>query len=182
MEPPPSRYRVVERGGRLVVIDSVVGGAPPTARELLSGKVSERSSDAASFYPYPRESGDPGPEAVSPFVLDSRVRGNTAGNPPGAAQNVAETVIGNTRDDQGRLLLTTARWYDAKGPRTLALGAEGERQLGSIVVALAVGAMIAVVLAVVGETVGWVVVMVAIVALNRAKPIATAWLDRQARF
>ena len=33
--PPPSRYSVVERGGRLVVIDKETGGTPPTAAERM---------------------------------------------------------------------------------------------------------------------------------------------------
>lgn len=33
--PPPSRYSVVERGGRLVVIDTTTGQTPPTAAERM---------------------------------------------------------------------------------------------------------------------------------------------------
>ncbi|WP_056341759.1 hypothetical protein [Sphingopyxis sp. Root1497] len=33
--PPPSRYSVVERGGRLVVIDTQTGQTPPTAAERM---------------------------------------------------------------------------------------------------------------------------------------------------
>jgi hypothetical protein len=100
--------------------------------------------------------------------------------PPGAARSVAATVAGDVRDESGRLLLTTARWYDAKAPRTLALSEAGERQLGGVVLALIVGAVIAVVLAVMGEMVGWLIVIAGVVLMSRAKPVATAWLDRLA--
>ncbi|HWV61477.1 MAG TPA: hypothetical protein VN034_12515, partial [Sphingopyxis sp.] len=33
--PPPSRFSVVERGGRLVVIDRETGRTPPTAAERM---------------------------------------------------------------------------------------------------------------------------------------------------
>ena len=33
--PPPSRFSVVERGGRLVVIDKETGQIPPTAAERM---------------------------------------------------------------------------------------------------------------------------------------------------
>ncbi|WP_194954645.1 hypothetical protein, partial [Sphingopyxis solisilvae] len=33
--PPPSRFSVVERGGRLVVIDRETGQVPPTAAERM---------------------------------------------------------------------------------------------------------------------------------------------------
>lgn len=192
MDAPPSRYRVVERGGRLVVIDSAVGGAPLTARDLLPDMASDDEANVLPLERYPRESGDPGPQEIPPMTLDSRLRGNTAQEDvapipsprptsyeaPGAAQSVAETVTGNNRDDQGRLLLTTARWYDAKAPRTLRLSEAGERQLGGVVIALLVGVVVAIFFAIMGDVVGWVMVVAAVVLASRAKPVATAWLDR----
>lgn len=38
MKPPQTRYRVEERGGQLVVIDTLSGGAPATARDLMGGE------------------------------------------------------------------------------------------------------------------------------------------------
>lgn len=34
--PPPSRYAIVERGGRLVVLDRDTGRTPPTAAERMA--------------------------------------------------------------------------------------------------------------------------------------------------
>ena len=42
--PPPSRFSVVERGGRLVVIDRETGQTPPTAAERMQAL-------AAAYYP-----------------------------------------------------------------------------------------------------------------------------------
>jgi len=185
MDAPPSRYRVVERGARLVVIDSVAGGAPPTARDLLPD-----DREGFSIEPYPRESGDPESPTTPPVILDSRLRGNTnedyatppspsalTQDPPGPAA----TVAGARRNDRGRLLWTTARWYDAKAPRTLTLSAVGERRLGNTVAALLIGSVLAVILVAVGGVIGWVIVFATFMLARQAKPLATAWVDRLAR-
>ncbi|MDB5679055.1 hypothetical protein [Sphingomonas bacterium] len=185
MQPPPSRYRVVERGGRLVVLDSAVGGAPLTARDLLPDMASEsRTDDTPPMVldePYMDE--QPLAEPVAP-VAPPPSRYATAqsmiAEPPGALRSVAETVAGGARDGDGRLLLTTARWYDAKGPRTLALGMAAEQQLGGAVLALVAAAIVAVFLAVMGDVIGWMIVFGALFLLSRAKPVATLWIDRLA--
>lgn len=174
MDPPPSRYRVVERGGRLVVIDSVVGGAPPTARELLPEVTSD--SAAERFESFFRDGADTqaGPlPPQRPAAAQAMIAA-----PPGVLRNVAATVCGDRRDRDGRLQLKTARWFDAKGPRTVALSENGARQLGLVVLALVVAVIVAVFLVVLWSVVGWAFVIVGVVALRQMKPAVTAWIDR----
>ena len=189
MEPPPSRYRVVERGGRLVVIDSADGGAPPTARDLLPGMMRDDGADAAGVA-YPREGGEPAPATPALETLDPRLRGGTDGvrsdvralttKPPGLLRNVASTVCNERRDSDGRLQWTTARWFDAKGPRTIALSDAAEQQLGFVTLALLVVVVGEIVLAVGYGLIGFVLIFVTAAVLRQAKPAAAARIDRLA--
>jgi hypothetical protein len=198
VKPPASRYRVVERGGRLVVIDSVAGGTPPTARDLLPDRADEFPST-----PYPRDPEGGDSQATSLLTLDSRFRGNTddgrdamleppspprpvfaqspIATPPGLLSNVAATVCSDARDGDGRLQWTTARWFDARGPRTVTLSQKSEQQLGFATLALLIGAVCAVIFAVAFGFVGFVILVIAGSALRQAKPAVTAWIDRLAR-
>ncbi|MEO6384952.1 MAG: hypothetical protein ABIO20_00465 [Sphingomonas sp.] len=189
---------MVERSGRLVVVDSVVGGTPPTARDLLG-----EDGETLVTEPYPRESGDSESLAMSPLTLDSRLHrdaeeGNSAtleapspprralaqspiATPPGVLRNVATTVCSDRRDADGRLQWTTARWFDVKGPRTIPLSQKAEPQLGFAALALLAGAVFAVIFAVAFGFVGMVVLVIAGSSLRQAKPAVTAWIDRLAQ-
>lgn len=200
MQAPPSRYRVVERGGRLVVLDSAIGGAPMTARDLLPAMASDDGADALSLDQYPRENGDPESQTEFLTTLDPRFREDTdlgsgelpkapprpaaaqrmIAEPPGLLRNVAATVCSDRRDADGRLQWTTARWFDSKGPRPIALSLAGERQLGFVALALLVSAVVGVILVVMGDVIGWMVVFGAFFLLSRAKPVATLRIDRLA--
>jgi hypothetical protein len=107
MDAPGTRYKVVERGRRLEVIDTWNGDAPvqkyrdPTAP-------SPRSSDA------------------------------------GAA---VKSMRSARLDQQGRTILNTAAWYDAKGPRTLTLSEQGEANWRALRIFAVVAAIVGVALA-----------------------------------
>jgi hypothetical protein len=164
MQPPPSRYRVVERGGRLVVIDSAVGGTPPAAKDLVA--------DALLLDQYPRLRGE-----------TDRVRATAQSlttEPPGLLSNVAATVCSDQRGADGRLQWTTARWYDAKGPRTIALSDTAEHQLGFFTLALLVVTVGATVIAVGFGWIGFAMLFVALSVPRQARPAATRWIDRLA--
>lgn len=100
--------------------------------------------------------------------------------PPELLRNVAATVCSDTRDSDGRLVLKTARFYDSRAPRSIALDPDGERELGLVMLvalALAVGAVLFTV------TLGWpgiVVGAIAIVLVRQVNMVATPWLDRLA--
>jgi hypothetical protein len=166
-EPPPSRYRVIERGRRLEVIDTMAGRRPPLAY------VPEARAAPTDALPVPE-------------IPAYRPSAPVTAPPPGMIaapdflRNVAQTVCGERRDETGVLLLDTARWYDGKGPRTIALDPEGERELALLVIVMLVVAVGAIILAVVGGPVGWVIVFIGLSTLQRGKALATRWLDRLA--
>lgn len=182
LQAPPSRYRVVERGGRLVVIDSLSGSTPLRAKDLLPATTDDAS---ATYVDYPED--DPPQPASAPILeaprsaLSPPPGKSLAPQAPSGLASIAATVAGQARDDRGRLLLTTARWYDAKGPRTLALDMAGEQQLGGAIIGLVVAAFVALCLVVLGDVLGWMIVFAIIFLAARAKPLTTVWLDRLAR-
>lgn len=110
MDVPPSRYRVVERGRRLVVLDTHNGNAPvaPTPRALDAlAKERPRALAAARR---------PGPSPADP-----RPRREAAARPirSGAADPV----------------LATQPWFDDKAPRRILLE---DRKLGAMGLVVAV--------------------------------------------
>jgi hypothetical protein len=102
---------------------------------------------------------------------------NLVAGPPELLRNVAATICGDVRDSEGRLVLKTARFYDNRAPRAIALDLDGERELGLamlVALALAVGAVLFT------ATLGWpgiVVGLIAIVLARQVNLVATPWLD-----
>jgi len=195
--PPPSRYRVIERGGRLQVIDTWAERRPPAMAAYADpvpvedvdpsdppfrdmavddwsdtkpspGGVADRSAQPARTL-------DPSVPSAPPQRAPNLVAG-----PPELLRNVAATICGDARDGEGRLVLNTARFYDSRAPRAIALDLDGERELGLamlVALALAVGAVLFTV------TLGWpgiVVGLFAIVLVRQVNLVATPWLDRLA--
>ncbi|HEX4695165.1 hypothetical protein [Sphingomonas sp.] len=157
LEAPPSRYRVIERDGRLVVIDRQAG-----EQQL---PLSLASSPLVRVEP-PISSRPASPSPKS-MIAD----------PPGLLRSVAAAVTGEVRDDDGRLLLDTANWFDSKAPRTIALSPAGERRLGAVVLALAAAALVAIALVVTGNVIGWVIAIGGFALVSNGKPLASSWLD-----
>ena len=92
MDAPATRYKVVERGRRLEVIDTWNGNMPV------------------------RQFHDPAAPAA---------RSNNAGA-------AVESMRAARVDQQGRTVLNTAAWYDARGPRTITLSERGEANLQAL--------------------------------------------------
>lgn len=112
---PPSRYRVVEQGRRLVVIDTLAGGPvhPVPSAPEMPGETRRRMEA-------PRPQDRPALRAPKP-------------EPPGRYAGGAGPSF------------VTARWYDKEGPRTIRLGPDGPTQLGMVLlVLLVVGGFLAV--------------------------------------
>jgi hypothetical protein len=191
-EPPPSRYRVIERGGRLQVIDTWATtrpqsrmadyAEPETVADLdpsdqaPAEPIADRWPDFTAVpSPPPMTSAQPAPSAPSLQRAAQIVAG-----PPELLRNVAATICGDKRDGDGRLVLRTARFYDSRAPRTITLDLDGEREVGLVVlVALAVAAGAVLFTA----TLGWPGIVVGVIAVGlvrQANLIATPWLDRLA--
>jgi hypothetical protein len=193
--PPPSRYRVIERGGRLQVIDTWAARRPPAMAdyaepESVDVDASDQTSADTVTDAWPdsaRSSQDPvgissaaAPDqpafSAPPPLRESQV----VAGPPELLRNIAAAICGNKRDGDGRLLLQTARFYDSRAPRTITLDLDGEREVGLVVlVALAVAAGAVLFTA----TLGWPGIVVGVIAVGlvrQANQIATPWLDRLA--
>ncbi len=194
-QPPPSRYRVVERGRRLVVIDTQAGSHPPMGdysdpppapvQTVDDDSPLDLAVDAWPSVPKPGQEAidqravpsalDPAPIAEPPLAAQRMIAG-----PPELLRNVASTVCGDARDGDGRLLFTTATFYDTKGPRRIALDPDGERALGLATLVLLAVSVAAIIFMV---TAGWfaiVILVVAVSAVRQAKTIVTPWIDRLA--
>jgi hypothetical protein len=114
MDMPPSRYRVVERGRRLIVIDRQTGapasGLPPADQRRI-----DVLADRLRM-PEPGRSPDLAPPPRSePQAAMRGLRASAARSDP------------NT--------LHTAAWYDEKGPRAIPLSPEGKQKLQSMGIA-----------------------------------------------
>jgi preprotein translocase subunit Sec61beta len=197
--PPPSRYRVIERGGRLQVIDTWAATRPQPRTadyaepesiadvDLSDQALADTMTDAwprpARSSPDPVGTPSPAPAASDQpaFSAPSPLRASPiVAGPPELLRNVAATICGDKRDGDGRLLLKTARFYDSRAPRMIALDPDGEREVGLVVlvaVAAAAGAVLFT------ATLGWPGIVVGVIAVGlvgRANVIGTPWLDRLA--
>lgn len=130
--PPPPRYRVVERGRRLEVIDTATGEA--------------------------------------------------AGGPPATDPDRRWPTLPERQGFDGRALLVTHRWYDAKAPRRLQLDPGTVQVLGWARGVAIVVAMTTVLVAIAAPAV-LALFLLPLVLLGRSVRTAvragvTAWLDR----
>lgn len=100
-KPPPPRYKIVERGGRLVTIDTWAKDAP--APSPAEPPMRPRATTP------PQSGGQRWLAALGDLLLAAVVR---------------------TRDAQGRRLLATDASWDRHGPRAIALSRRGEQRLG----------------------------------------------------
>lgn len=173
--PPPSRFSVVERGGRLVVIDRESGTTPPTAAERMAEH--DRRMGHEPIRPAVREA-PPLPAApLSPARLPAdpprvtpgetqadggkhRIVGAIAARgkepwgdrtaPPAAAPKPAPArITPRPQPPTGshRKIIVTGKWWDAKGPRTIELGPKGQQTLSGGFLTLFFIALIAAVVA-----------------------------------
>ena len=107
MDMPPSRYRVVEQGRRLVVIDTLAGEAV----HPIPRSVPEMPGETRRRMEAPRPQDRPAPRARTPEPA-----GRYAGG-------------------EG-FSFVTARWYDDEGPRRIRLNLDGQAQLFTVLLVL----------------------------------------------
>ena len=162
--PPPSRFSVVERGGRLVVIDKETGQTPLSAAERMDlhdrnlgvepirpAKTSTtpdmstaaRAESGLSARPAPAQqatapapAANSGRDRVAAAVADGNKRPwkNPQPNDRPALKSNPEParIVGRPAPHTGgRKTIVTAKWWDAKGPRTIELGPKGQQILSS---------------------------------------------------
>jgi hypothetical protein len=156
--PPPSRYSVVERGGRLVVIDRETGQTPLSAAERMDlhdrslgvepirpSKASAvpdlsaaaRAESGLSARPAPVQQATPaateGKARVAAAIAERGKRpwNQQPSDRPALQSNAKPARIADRPAPQagGRKTIVTGKWWDAKGPRTLELGPKGQQVL-----------------------------------------------------
>jgi hypothetical protein len=92
--PPPSRFSVVERGGRLVVIDKETGQTPPTAAERMD--IYDRNMGVEPIRPAK-------PSAAPDMSAAARAESGLSARPAPvqkAPAPVAATIAGNSGNDR----------------------------------------------------------------------------------
>ncbi|MGR4890454.1 hypothetical protein ACIPPQ_05420 [Sphingopyxis sp. LARHCG72] len=163
--PPPSRFSVVERGGRLVVIDKETGQTPPTAAERMD--MHDRKMGVEPIRPTARQAPAeptpviaetaPPPQHNPPRPPNDRMAAAVAElnrkrpwqeNPRSAAQpQPARHPPRPQPQAAGRKTIVTGKWWDSKGPRTIELGPKGQSELTGGFMALVFGLVIAAIVA-----------------------------------
>jgi len=162
--PPPSRFSVVERGGRLVVIDRTSGRTPPSAAERMAdhdrrmGQEAVRpampepasetlimpapppktvAAPAASFRDAKREA-EVAKQRIAERVAERGQRPwgrETVRAEPRRAEPAPARIPDRAPPAPGRKSVTTAKWWDAKGPRTVQVGPRGQAELNAGLIA-----------------------------------------------
>lgn len=170
--PPPSRFSVVERGGRLVVIDSETGQTPlsaaermeihdrnlgiepvrPEARNAMPDmSAAARAESGLSARPAPTQQ-QATPPARPRAASTTAERGKRpwtaeANDRPALKSNTAPTparIPNRPAQPSGvRKTIVTGKWWDAKGPRTIELGPKGQQTLNGGFLTLLVAAIVA---------------------------------------
>lgn len=135
MKSPPSRYRIEERNKRLVVIDQWAG---TDAAIRVVPQDQTRGADNTPKAP---------PTPTPPSSVRKRAVPAQAGG-PGSADAFARLFVSGRTDAAGRPLLVTQSWYDARGPRTVALSPEAMGQIHRLTLVLLVFAVMLVIVAV----------------------------------
>jgi hypothetical protein len=157
MDMPPSRYRVVERGRRLIVVDSQTGAPITGLHAEDQARIDALKQRLEAPQQAPRR--DPPPR---PFTAPSSP-------PPPPLRAPGPAGLG----DPG--ILTTQPWFDSKAPRRVRIAESNSTKVAIV----AVASLFAVVtLFVMFDWPGLVVA--AVILLNLRKPILagiTSWID-----
>jgi hypothetical protein len=163
--PPPSRFSVVERGGRLVVIDKETGQTPPTAAERMD--MHDRKMGVEPIRPAARQAT---PEPAAAIAEAAPAPQRNPPRPPHDRMAAAVAELNRKRPWQesprsaaqpqparhpprpqpqagGRKTIVTGKWWDSKGPRTIELGPKGQTELTGGFMALVFGLVIAAIIA-----------------------------------
>lgn len=166
---PPSRYQIVERGGRLEIIDRETGERPQSAAERMAAHDAAHGNAALRFDRLEEQRAEPPPPAAAnaaaakptPPSDPIRQRLQEKASPwqakgeskPPRAKRPAEPPMQRPAQTASSLVkgtFVTGKWWDSKGPRTVSLGEKGKAKLGSgLMAAVIIGFFIMIALIVV---------------------------------
>lgn len=166
MDVPPSRYRVVEKDRRLVVLDTYNGNMPVTGTVVPppAPPARMRLDRASPRMAAPARARLDRHEAAEPVTQD-----DIAADVRRAAQAV--------RSGTAQPILTTLAWFDNKGPRRILLNPNSSGSGGVILAVIAIFLMAGIFL------IGWpLVVVLGFILLQPGtrkglRSAITAWLD-----
>ncbi len=114
MKPPPSRYKVIEKGGRLITIDTHAAQQSAAVSPSHLKSISKATAAPAR------------PSALhSPKALDAKPK-------PGLLLAIATMFAENDRDAAGNMLFRTHKYYDPDATRLLRLTEKQAVGLGGI--------------------------------------------------
>ncbi|MDB5707293.1 MAG: hypothetical protein JWN66_4409 [Sphingomonas bacterium] len=162
MQPPPPRYRIVERQGRLIVTDTWAEGRPTRANT----PVTPMAGTPKPSMPVSQNGPRPAPGGGLIDVVGARL---------------VSTLCAGATDGAGQPILTTVNYCDAKGPREIVLGPASARRLGRWLVAI-VAAVIAFAMLLYAVPESFIALFALIwlgagTANSVARPALTRWLD-----
>lgn len=164
LEAPPSRYRVEERGGRLVVIDRQMGTETVTRAEPVAVKPHVLTGERGSALRL----------RATPKVPPRAAAAMTSGAPPTADFLVNLAMFFTQAAPAGRVL-RTQRWFDASAPRQAVLDPSQTRRLGALVLFAGVAAMIVLIVAMFGGAAAGAIA--AIIVFQLLRPVIRAGLQ-----
>jgi hypothetical protein len=163
MQPPPPRYRIVERDGRLIATDTWAEKRPTRPEAPMTSM--------------------PGtPKPVRPSTPASPLWVRDGGMISALGAVLVLSLCAGTTDEAGNPTLTTANFYDIKGPRRIMLDPASAKRLGRVLLAL-LSALLAMLLLACITAWGFIALFVLVGMTagsvnTTARPAITRWLDR----
>lgn len=170
---PPARYRIVERGGRLEVIDGETGERPLSAAERMAAHDAAHGHAALRYdrvdaqrEAAPPLAASPPPQPKSAPAPTDPIRARLAAKPspwqasgeaqpprakrPDAKTAPAPAAAPAAASQLAKGTFVTGKWWDSKGPRTVTLSKKGRKKLSdNVIAALVVGMFVFIALAVI---------------------------------
>ena len=158
-QPPPPRYRIVEQGRRLIVIDNWARDKTPPAQPVAPLRA--------------------GRDLLPPKAGNTANRIVRAGDDGGALlRRLALIACGGAEDAEGRPIFSSAAWFDKKGRREFSLGPSAVQRLGGTVLTLlALIGFFVLLSAVIGFEIFVVSILLLILVGKNAGSLVTRWID-----
>jgi hypothetical protein len=148
LDAPGGRYKIIERGRRLVTIDTLTGQEVTTILASSSSPITDTGRDTITAAPA-RSSGSSssmgGPDRGVQSMGTPRSTASSSMSKPASFDltSLAAMMPGARRDETGRILLMTQPYYDPIGPRLVRLTPAKAQTLGGLAVAAALLAVFA---------------------------------------
>jgi hypothetical protein len=171
VDAPGGRYKIIERGRRLVTIDTLTGQEVTTIPVTSNPPITDTGRDKITAAPGRATSGSAmggparGVQSMGARSSDTRA---TPGKPRGALVTLAGMMPGARIDENDRVVLMTRPFYDPQAPRLVRLTAQKTSGLGALMVGALLAGLVMALLVASGSFVALFVI--GFVALQIVKP------------